>query len=79
MFKIKILVNNMYIVGDCHDIIKTIKTDSIDLIYNNPPFGTTENKWDKPLQWEKLWIEIWRVLKPNGIAVIHADKPFHIN
>jgi len=66
----------MYIEGDCHDIIKTIKTDSIDLIYNNPPFGITENKWDKPLQWEKLWIEIWRVLKPNGIAVIHASKPF---
>ena len=66
----------MYIEGDCHEVIKTIKTDSIDLIYNNPPFGTTENKWDKPLRWNELWIEIWRVLKPNGIAVIHASKPF---
>lgn len=66
----------MYIEGDCHDIIKTIKTDSIDLIYNNPPFGTTENKWDKPLRWNELWEEIWRVLKPNGIAIIHASKPF---
>ena len=37
----------MYIQGDCHDKIKTIKTNSIDLIYNNPPFGTTENKWGK--------------------------------
>tara|TARA_R110000787_G_scaffold158123_3_gene272057 strand:- start:965 stop:1618 length:654 start_codon:yes stop_codon:yes gene_type:complete len=66
----------MYIEGDCHDIIKTIKTDSIDLIYNNPPFGTTENKWDTPLRWNELWKEIWRVLKPDGIAIIHAAKPF---
>lgn len=66
----------MYIQGDCHDIIKTIKSNSIDLIYNNPPFGITENKWDKPIRWEELWKEIWRVMKPSGIVVIHASKPF---
>ena len=66
----------MYIQGDCHDKIKTIKTNSIDLIYNNPPFGTTENKWDTPLNWDIMWKEIWRVMKPTGIVVIHASKPF---
>jgi len=66
----------MYIQGDCHKIITTITTNSIDLIYNNPPFGTTENKWDTPLNWDFMWKEIWRVLKPNGIVIIHASKPF---
>lgn len=65
-----------YIHGDIHEVIKTIETNSIDLIYNNPPFGITENEWDKPLRWEALWKDIWRVLKPNGVAVIHASKPF---
>lgn len=65
-----------YIQGDIHEVIKDIETNSIDLIYTNPPFGTTENKWDKPLRWNELWNDIWRVLKPNGVAVIHASKPF---
>ena len=65
-----------YIEGDIHDVIKTLETSSIDLIYTNPPFGTTENKWDKSLNWDKLWLDIWRVLKPNGVVVIHASKPF---
>jgi DNA modification methylase len=66
----------MLIKADIHDYIKQIKTDSIDCIYTNPPFGTTANEWDKPLDWEKLWIDIWRVLKPRGVAIIHASMPF---
>ncbi len=66
----------MYICGDCHEVIKTLETNSIDLIYNNPPFGTTENDWDKPLKWDILFKELWRVLKPNGTIIIHASKPF---
>ena len=64
------------IKGDIHQVIKSIEENSIDLIYTNPPFGSTENKWDIPLDWDYLWPEIWRVLKPNGVAVIHASKPF---
>lgn len=66
----------MYILGDIHDVIKTLETNSIDLIYTNPPFGITECKWDKPLDWKTLWIEMWRVLKPNGIIALHASMPF---
>ena len=65
-----------YIQGDIHDVIKTLETNSIDLIYTNPPFGTTENDWDKSLRWKELWVDIWRILKPNGVVVIHASKPF---
>ncbi len=40
----------MLIQGDIHDIIKTISTNSIDLIYTNPPFGITNKKWDKTIK-----------------------------
>lgn len=66
----------VYIKNDIHEEIKLIKTDSIDLIYTNPPFGVTENKWDTALNWKELWPNIWRILKPNGVALIHASKPF---
>lgn len=65
-----------YIQGDIHKVIKEIKDNSIDLIYTNPPFGTTQKKWDTPLDWKNLWIDIWRVVKPNGIVVLHSAKPF---
>ena len=65
-----------YIVGDIHKVIKDIEKDSIDLIYCDPPFNTTRAKWDKPLNWEILFEEMWRVLKPNGIIVLHSAMPF---
>ena len=66
----------MYIEGDIHEVIKTLEENSIDLIYTNPPFGITRQEWDKPLDWDYLWHEIWRVVKPDGIVVLHASMPF---
>ena len=65
-----------YIEGDIHEVIKTLDDDSIDFIYTDPPFGTTKATWDKPLDWETLFVEMWRVLKPNGIICLYASIPF---
>lgn len=65
-----------FIEGDIQQVIKDIPDNSIDLIYTSPPFGITEAKWDKPLDWNQLWPELWRVMKSNGIIVLHASMPF---
>ena len=65
-----------FIIGDIHDIIKTIDENSIDLIYTNPPFATTNKDWDKPIDWEILWKDMDRVLKPNGVVLLHSAIPF---
>ena len=65
-----------YIKGDIHKVIKTINNDSIDFIYTDPPFGTTQASWDKGLDWDNLFPEMWRVLKPNGIICLYASLPF---
>ena len=65
-----------YIQGDIHDVIKNIEDNSIDFIYTDPPFSTTKANWDKPLRWEELFEEMWRVLKPNGIIALHSAIPF---
>ena len=65
-----------FVKADIHNYIKTMEDNCIDMIYTNPPFGTTEQKWDKPLDWENLFPEMWRVLKPNGIIVLHCAIPF---
>lgn len=68
---------NDIIKGDIHDVIKTIPDNSIDLIYTDPPFnGITKAKWDKTLNWETLFKDMWRVLKPNGNIVLYSSMPF---
>ena len=65
-----------FITGDCLDVIREIKKDSIDFIYFNPPYGITPCEYDKKLDWENLWVEIWRVLTKKGKVAIHASQPF---
>lgn len=68
---------NDIIKGDIHDVIKTIPDNSIDLIYTDPPFnGITKAKWDKTLNWQTLFKDMWRVLKPNGNIVLYSSMPF---
>jgi DNA modification methylase len=65
-----------YIKGDIHEVIKTLEDNSIDFIYTDPPFATTQAKWDKPLKWKELFKEMWRVLKPTGVICLYASIPF---
>ena len=64
------------IKGDIHDEIKKLESNKYDLLYTNPPYGITKCEWDKPLNWGILWSDIWRVMKPNGIVILHSSMPF---
>jgi DNA modification methylase len=63
--------------GDCLKWIKTFPDKSINLIYFNPPFGTTQQNWDSKLNWKLLFAEFDRILKPTGNIVIHCSVPFN--
>ena len=66
----------MYIQGDIHDVLPSLASESVHLIYTDPPFGTTGKDWDRPLRWPDLWPHMWRVLRPGGTIVIYASMPF---
>jgi site-specific DNA-methyltransferase (adenine-specific) len=66
----------MFICSDNLTYIKTLDTSSIDLIYFDPPFNITEADYDNKLDWDNLWSEMWRVLKPRANIVIHSSQPF---
>jgi len=64
--------------GDTLKILQTrIPSKSVNLIYIDPPFGTTSNKWDEKQDWPKLFTEFFRVLKDDGMIVIHCSIPFN--
>ena len=69
---------SVFLKGDVFKIMKSqIKDKSINLIYLNPPFGTTKNYWDEKLDWKELFKEMFRVLKDDGMIVIHCSIPFN--
>lgn len=63
--------------GDTLELLKKQATGSIDLIYSNPPFGTTKNYWDEKQDWNLLFPEMFRVLKDTGMIVLHSSIPFN--
>lgn len=58
---------------DCFKILPTIPDSSVDLILIDPPFGIVACEWDKRPDFEKLYSEFNRVLKPNGVFLCFAD------
>lgn len=68
-------LNNIYL-GDCLELMSYLPDNSIDLIYADLPFGSTQNKWDIIIPFEPLWAQYKRIIKPNGAIVLHAAEPF---
>lgn len=62
--------------GDCFAIMADTEAGSVDMILNDPPYGTTQNKWDSVLPLPEMWAAYWRALKVDGAAVITAAQPF---
>lgn len=56
--------------------MKKLPDKSIDMILCDLPYGTTENKWDVILPFDKLWDQYERVIKDNGAIVLTACQPF---
>jgi len=68
--------NEIYL-GDCLELMpKHIEDKSIDMIFCDLPYGTTQNKWDSVIDLDKLWVEYNRVIKDNGAIVLFAQTPF---
>jgi DNA modification methylase len=69
---------SVFYFGDTLKTMQTqIKSKSVNLIYVNPPFGSTANYWDEKQDWPKLFDECFRVLKDDGMLVIHCAIPFN--
>lgn len=44
---------------------------------SNPPFATTQNWWDEAIDWPSFFKEAFRVLKDDGMLLIHCSIPFN--
>lgn len=62
--------------GDCLELMKDIKTGSIDMILCDLPYGTTRCKWDEIIPLDPLWEQYRRIIKFNGAIVLFSVQPF---
>lgn len=63
--------------GDCLEVIKSIPSDSVNLVLCDLPYGSTRCKWDSIIDIDKLWEEYKRILvKPTGVVLLFAQQPF---
>ena len=70
------MVNINLYNGDFFEEIKKVGDGSIDLVLNDPPYGTTTMKWDSILDFNKMWDELDRVTTNNANIIIFGSQPF---
>ena len=62
--------------GDCLELMKNIPDRSVDLILTDLPYGTTRNQWDSVIPFDRMWMNINRVIKENGTVALFGAEPF---
>lgn len=69
------------ILGDCREVLKTLKDDSIDLIFTSPPYADSRAntyggiKPDKYVEWFlPISMELLRILKPTGTFILNIKE-----
>jgi len=63
-------------LGDCLEVMKTIEDNSIDAIITDPPYEKTRGRWDSVIDLDLMWVELKRIIKPNGVIVLFGNEPF---
>ena len=65
--------------GDCLLLMENIPDGSIDMILCDLPYGVTQNPYDKPIPFERLWANYKRIIKPNGVIALFGQGQFFID
>tara|TARA_R110000796_G_scaffold91016_6_gene195123 strand:+ start:308 stop:1036 length:729 start_codon:yes stop_codon:yes gene_type:complete len=61
---------------NCFNVFPKIKDKSINLFLLDLPYGQTACKWDSVIDLDKMWVEIKRMMKPDGIIVFFCTAKF---
>lgn len=62
--------------GDCLEVLPLIEDKSVDMILCDLPYGVTQNKADRKINLQSLWIQYKRVIKQKGNMVFTSQFPY---
>ena len=78
--KVDVVTDINLLNGNCLDVLKTLKDNSIDSIVTDPPYGLSfmGKKWDYDVPSVEMWSECFRVLKPGGhLLSFSSARTYH--
>jgi DNA modification methylase len=61
---------------DCLEGMKLLDDKSVDMIFTDLPYGTTQCSWDTVIPFDSLWEQYCRVIKDNGAILLFGAEPF---
>lgn len=64
------------LLGDCLDLMPTLPDNSVDMLFTDLPYGTTNCRWDTPIDLDRFWLEAKRLVRPGGCKALFAQTPF---
>ena len=64
--------------GDCLEIMDRLIEEGVkvDMILTDIPYGTTNNKWDSVIPFDKMWERINKIINSNTAVLLFAQTPF---
>jgi len=64
--------------GDCLEVMDNLISQNVkvDAIICDPPYGTTQCKWDSVIPFDEMWIRLNGILKNNGAIILFGNEPF---
>jgi site-specific DNA-methyltransferase (adenine-specific) len=62
--------------GDCIEVMETLSDKFVDHIISDPPYETTQNRWDSLVPFKSLWELVEKKIKRNGNFVVTTAEPF---
>lgn len=67
--------------GDCLEVMDYLIEQGVkvDCVLTDPPYGTTQCKWDSIIPFDEMWKRLNKLIKPNGAIVLFGSEPFSSN
>lgn len=56
--------------------LQSVPDNSVDMVLTDPPYCTTQNKWDSVVDMNLFWKEIKRVTKEHSAILLFSQMPF---
>lgn len=69
-------MNWQIIQGDCIEMMAQLADESVDLVLTDPPYGTTNCRWDAIIPLGPMWNHLNRIVRVDSAIVFCAAQPF---
>lgn len=66
------------IKGECLEVMDKMieKGIKVDMVLTDPPYGTTQCKWDTIIPFDKMWERLNQLTKPKTSVVLFGSEPY---